>query len=141
VKSVPAEETFDPGPSFHPEQEIHEGEKPTVDSAQPQVKEEMNKCGYRITQRASFQLAPHQSDKKTSADDAKVKIVHMAPHMNRMTQCSGRDCEFCQPLFKFTACAGCQSVFYCNATCQRKDWKYHSSQCATLKKASVAASN
>ena len=58
---------------------------------------------------------------------AKITALHVPRHMNRMTECSARDCGIYRPLFKFTACAGCQSAFYCNVTCQRKDWKFHSS--------------
>ena len=31
-------------------------------------------------------------------------------------------CQAIRPHSSLHACGGCQSVFYCNATCQKKDW-------------------
>lgn len=48
-------------------------------------------------------------------------------------------CEFCRKSQNeqryLKACMGCQKVFYCNRTCQSKDWKWHKVNCNNNKQA------
>lgn len=40
----------------------------------------------------------------------------------------------CPPCGKIatTKCTGCKNVYYCNRTCQKKDWKTHKPSCKML---------
>ena len=117
----------------NPEREINNASETQPTPAEPTTQDEEEKSSDPSVQVASFHIIP-QSE-KMQTEQKKAKKVHLESSKNRMTKCSARDCGIYRPLFNFTACAGCQSVFYCNATCQRNDWKYHSSKCASMKKA------
>mmetsp|Transcript_5792 Transcript_5792/g.11806 ORF Transcript_5792/g.11806 Transcript_5792/m.11806 type:complete len:698 (+) Transcript_5792:134-2227(+) len=82
---------------------------------------------YVIKKRSTFVMSGGSAVRHDQA-------IHLPRNMNRMTKCSSRSCEIIRPLFKFTACSGCRSVFYCDVICQRNDWKCHSTECGTIGK-------
>lgn len=120
-----------------PEKEIKKAAKTQPHVAEPTTYDEEKESDEPTVHVECFQF--NLQGEKKRPEEKKSKKVHMESSKNRMTKCSARDCGIYRPLFNFTACGGCQSAFYCNATCQRKDWKYHSSECAAMKKAAATA--
>ena len=62
--------------------------------------------------------------------------------MEAFGKCCFDDCGERKALSRLSTCAGCRSVFYCCAECQRFDWPMHSQDCQRLgreRKAKLAA--
>ncbi|OAD56993.1 SET and MYND domain-containing protein 3, partial [Eufriesea mexicana] len=45
-------------------------------------------------------------------------------------------CDYCFKSGKLLRCCGCQYVYYCNQTCQKRSWRIHGKECANLKRIS-----
>jgi len=54
--------------------------------------------------------------------------------MEEFGKCCFEDCGERKALSRLSTCAGCRSVFYCCAECQRLDWPIHSHDCQRLGK-------
>lgn len=53
-----------------------------------------------------------------------------------MPLCGSSSCDSCKADLK---CARCHGVFYCNAACQKADWKRHKAFCKALPASAAAA--
>lgn len=59
-------------------------------------------------------------------------------NINKVFRKGGRECNFCKfspsdPNIFLRSCSGCKSVYYCDANCQKSDWKQHKLCCLSAR--------
>ena len=42
------------------------------------------------------------------------------------------ECSYCHETTEVKHCAACKLVYYCDISCQKRDWKYHKYYCRIL---------
>ncbi|XP_076673867.1 SET and MYND domain containing, class 3 isoform X4 [Andrena cerasifolii] len=64
-----------------------------------------------------------------------TKILTAKPFAHILSsKFSTNRCDYCFKSGKLFKCSACQSVYYCNKSCQRNSWPIHKVECANMKR-------